>query len=348
MSVNTFRFLFATLALGIPAAAQGTHTFTINAGQSTFIWTGDTSQGPLEGDPSNSFHLEGYEEVTLGFDSSGLSTGGFVSGDAAVVPDIHAKIPNPISWLPDLADIDVTNMRLSFASVTDFSINSGGNYTASVVSTVLSGTMTVDPLVGSTIVEDLSGTVSSPNDASGTLVISGANANLHIPVDSTTTFSDPGSGMSGWIRLQGDVVGQASCSGGVTTYCYSFPNTTGSTADLMISGSTSVSANNLTLMAAPMPNQWGIFYYGPNMVNGGGGAVFGEGVRCVGGSTHRLPPRLASFSTLTYTMDLTNPPSASGAIDPGSSWNFQAWFRDPPGGSSGFNLSNAATIDFCF
>ncbi|MAE29809.1 MAG: hypothetical protein CMJ87_12650 [Planctomycetes bacterium] len=348
MSVRAFRYLFAALALGVPAAAQGVHTFTINAGQSNFVWTGDTSTGPLEGDPSNTFHLEGYQNVSLGFGSSGLSDAGFISGDAAVVPDIHAKIPNPISWLPDLADIDITNMHLSFSSVTDFPVNGSGNYTASVVVTVLSGTMIVDPLVGSTIVEDMAGTVSNPNDASGTLVISGTNANLHVPVDNTTTFDDSGSGMSGWIRLQGDIVAQASCSGGVTTYCYSFPNTSGGTADLMTSGSTSVSANDLTLMAGPMPNQWGIFYYGPGMVNGGGGAVFGEGVRCVGGSPHRLPPRLASFSILSYTLDLANPPSVAGTITPGSSWNFQAWFRDPPGGSSGFNLSNAATIDFCF
>jgi hypothetical protein len=348
MSVRAFRPLLAFLAFGVPCVAQGDFTFNINASLSNFVWTGDTSQGPLEGDPSNAFHLEGYQNVSLGFGSGGLSTAGFINGDAAVVPDIHAKIPNPVSWLPDLADIDITNMHLSFSSVSDFSVDSAGNYTASVVGTVLSGVMTIVPLIGSTIVEDLAGTVSSPNNAIGTLVIGGSNANLYVPVDSTTTFSDSSSGMSGWIRLQGSIVAQASCSDGVSTFCYSFPNTSGNTAGLMIAGSTSVSSNDLTLMAGPMPNQWGIFYYGQGMVNGGGGAVFGEGIRCVGGSTYRMPPRLASFNMLVYTMDLTSPPAATGEITPGSSWNFQAWFRDPQGGPSGFNLSNAVTIDFCF
>jgi hypothetical protein len=31
---------------------------------------------------------------------------------------------------------------------------------------------------------------------------------------------------------------------------------------------------------------------------------------------------------------------------PGSSWNFQFWYRDPQAGGARFNLSNALHVDF--
>jgi hypothetical protein len=33
-------------------------------------------------------------------------------------------------------------------------------------------------------------------------------------------------------------------------------------------------------------------------------------------------------------------------IQPGTSWNFQFWYRDPAGGGAGFNLSDAVMIPF--
>ena len=47
---------------------------------------------------------------------------------------------------------------------------------------------------------------------------------------------------------------------------------------------------------------------------------------------------------MTYPMDNTVP--AHVQVVPGASLNFQAWFRDPAAGMSGFNLSDAIEITF--
>lgn len=33
-------------------------------------------------------------------------------------------------------------------------------------------------------------------------------------------------------------------------------------------------------------------------------------------------------------------------FDPGTTWEFQYWYRDPVAGGAGFNLSDAVSIDF--
>ena len=39
-------------------------------------------------------------------------------------------------------------------------------------------------------------------------------------------------------------------------------------------------------------------------------------------------------------------PNASTQITAGSTWLFQAWFRDPAAGGAAFNLSDARQIEF--
>ena len=48
-------------------------------------------------------------------------------------------------------------------------------------------------------------------------------------------------------------------------------------------------------------------------------------------------------------LDFTLPPASSGPgrITAGSTWNIQFWYRDPPGGPAGFNLSNGLAATFC-
>ena len=33
-------------------------------------------------------------------------------------------------------------------------------------------------------------------------------------------------------------------------------------------------------------------------------------------------------------------------VDPGETWRFQCWVRDPPAGGATFNLTNAVSVDF--
>lgn len=108
-------------------------------------------------------------------------------------------------------------------------------------------------------------------------------------------------------------------------------------------GSQSVAANDLVLHALPAPkNVFGIFFYGDLQKQ----VPFGNGTLCVGSSTAlaRLgpPANTGLAGELVHALDITSPPSASAQITPGSTWNFQAWFRD----GASFDLSNAIRITF--
>jgi len=76
---------------------------------------------------------------------------------------------------------------------------------------------------------------------------------------------------------------------------------------------------------------------------------FGNGLRCVaagGLGLFRLPARLAANNSLNQSLDLSNPPQASGAITPSSTWFFQAWYRDMAAGGAQFDTSDGLRISF--
>ena len=136
-----------------------------------------------------------------------------------------------------------------------------------------------------------------------------------------------------------------------SNYCSTTPNSANPFGAFMgSSGTASYSANELILECyGAVPNQFGIFYYGPNQVS----APFGNGVRCVGAGilgTFRLPViQTDGIGDASYALDYSQAPmsSGSGAIVDGVEFNFQFWFRDTAGGGSGFNLSDGLKVVFC-
>ncbi len=79
------------------------------------------------------------------------------------------------------------------------------------------------------------------------------------------------------------------------------------------------------------------------------GVVFGDGLRCVGGpagSVVRIFPFAVAdvAGTMSATIDSTLP--AHSQLAAAMPHGFQAWFRDPAAGMSGFNLSNGLEITF--
>jgi FG-GAP repeat len=138
----------------------------------------------------------------------------------------------------------------------------------------------------------------------------------------------------------------------LANYCTAAPNSTGSGARMFASGSQSVSTNNFGLhVAGAPPGQFGLFFYGPYQAE----LPFGDGFFCVAGGTIGLfrvsPPVLVGGGgSVGWNVDFTQPPAVGGpgGIFPGSTWNFQFWYRDPggPGGSS-FNFSDALSGAFC-
>lgn len=132
-------------------------------------------------------------------------------------------------------------------------------------------------------------------------------------------------------------------------------NSMGSGADLRAIGSASVAADDLVLLVNGVPpGRFGMIYLGRNAE---GCAPWGDGLRAV------LPGPPAAFLRLGIQNSgpsgafvqgpgligaaMTLP--AQVAITPGSTWHFQAYYRDDPGPSPcghEFNLSNGLRLTF--
>lgn len=143
------------------------------------------------------------------------------------------------------------------------------------------------------------------------------------------------------------------CGGGPsctppTNYCVAAPNSTGSGMVMSSTGTTCVSDGFFRLEAYGGPaGRPGIFYYGENQIQ----VPFGNGFRCVGGGVagiYRLPVVfIDSFGDVFFNVDWTAPPfgSGNGAWAPGTTWNVQFWYRDPPAGGSNFNLTDGLHVE---
>jgi len=110
-------------------------------------------------------------------------------------------------------------------------------------------------------------------------------------------------------------------------YCPPATNSTGGAAELTSLGPLS----SLLLSASPVPNNWGVFFFGDAATI----VPFGAGNRCVGGQIQRIaPPVLGAGNVASSSfLDL----SGTGY----SPLYLQLWYRDPAGGGGGFNLSTA-------
>lgn len=131
-------------------------------------------------------------------------------------------------------------------------------------------------------------------------------------------------------------------------YCTSTVNSSGSAAQVSWSGSTSLAANDLVLLASDAAaKQFGFFYYGAGETQ----TPLGDGFLCVGGALFRLVPAVKTDAAggIARPVDYTQPPMSSGAgqVTSGSTWKFQFWFRDVPAGGAGSNTTDGLSVTFC-
>lgn len=169
-----------------------------------------------------------------------------------------------------------------------------------------------------------------------------------ITIRTNPAFGSPVEELNGWgvtITSESVPVPPCACQSLVTSYCSSTPNSTGAAAQISSNLQCSVADNLLELHASPVPSSPGLFFYGPAQVS----VPFGNGFRCVasgGVGLFRLPVRQGVNGTLSDSLDLTNPPRPAGAITPGSTWYFQAWYRDPSAGGALVDTSDGLRITF--
>lgn len=125
-----------------------------------------------------------------------------------------------------------------------------------------------------------------------------------------------------------------------TNYCPPSSSTVGLPVRMWAQGSTSIAANDLVLLAGPMPDSPALFYYGTQTMQ----LPFGNGFACVSGVLKRLPGAVPQCGTLITPFDLADVPPQ--AVAPGSTLHAQCWFRDPFGGGGPFTFGYSEAYTF--
>ena len=340
--------LGSLLLAGVSAAQGSTIPFTLDGAASQFTYSGTTSVGPVVGNPA-SFGLSGTVDARLsaGLIGSPIGSIQFVpTGSALVAPDINASIPNPFPFLPPLATISITGLRLALVSDA-LPVDLAGAFSGMVVSVALSGTLTVDPITGATTVTDLTGSDTDPQLASGVVSLSASVITLAAPLNLPFALSDPASGLSGTVDLVGMVVGDYATPP-ISNYCAVAANSSGAPALIGASGSTSLSSADLELLGSALPqNSVGFFLFAGDQgfVPGFGGS---SGNLCIGGQLFRLSNFvLSSGSAGQVSLPLPYGALPAGIVfDIGDSWNFQYWFRDAVGGAPTSNTTGGLNVTF--
>jgi len=186
----------------------------------------------------------------------------------------------------------------------------------------------------------------------GTINLANLNANQYPPASAGgsgfpgTWLLRPncGPGSTGSAYCFGDLSGTACPCGNIGTAgngCPSSVNPSG--ANLTATGSAVVGADTVTLVGTGMPNvATALYFQGTAQTS----TLFGDGLRCVGGTVIRLGTKTNAGGASQYPApgDLTV--SVRGAVPAGATRNYQCWYRNAAAfcTASTFNLTNGMQI----
>jgi hypothetical protein len=112
------------------------------------------------------------------------------------------------------------------------------------------------------------------------------------------------------------------------------------------SGSARIAHDTLILTGSQMPDAAALYFQGTSAIQGGAGAVFGDGLRCAGGFVQRL--ELASNVAGTSSIPSTTAPPlrVQGAVTTPGLVHYQVWYRNAPAfcTPATFNLTNGLRV----
>ena len=292
-------------------------------------------------------------EADYAIDTRRVYTGGYSLG-GSIVYDFAAYLPDRVAaiapvaanmWEWTLSDVNWTTpvACVHLLGTNDFYAPYNGNAYSISTDDQNAHFVGLNGAEASPTVESLGGNVTRYTWAPGT----GCHGHQHI-VRQGGGHDAPADYAAGpqWLWefvSQYDIDGVIGCSG-PSTYCQTAPNSSGTGALMGWSGSTSVSANDLTLLVVgATPGLPGLFFFGPGQTL----TPFGAGFRCVDGQLSRLPVVFCdSAGSAAYALDLTDPALPTAGIAVGETWNFQFWYRDPQDPVAPFNLSDGLTVSF--
>jgi hypothetical protein len=123
-------------------------------------------------------------------------------------------------------------------------------------------------------------------------------------------------------------------------------NSLGLGGRLRTNGVARINADTLVLAGDQMPNASCLYFQGTTQVNSGGGAAFGDGLRCAGGAVVRLGTKTNVAGASQYPAAGDPSISVRGGITSPGVRNYQIWYRNAAifCTSSTFNLTNAAQV----
>lgn len=115
---------------------------------------------------------------------------------------------------------------------------------------------------------------------------------------------------------------------------------------LRLSGTSSVALGNLVLEGAGMLDGPALYFQGTTAVNGGLGALFGDGLRCAGGTVVRLATKMNALGGSRYPEAGDPPVAVRGYNVPGAQRVYQCWYRNsaPFCTPETFNTTNARRL----
>ncbi len=117
-------------------------------------------------------------------------------------------------------------------------------------------------------------------------------------------------------------------------------------ASLTASGVSSVANDTLELVGMGMPDATALYFQGTAQTGGGAGAVFGDGLRCAGGTVIRLAVKSNTSGASQYPTGAEPSISVKGQVGAGNVRTYQVWYRNSAAFCSPqtFNLTNGVEV----
>ncbi len=128
--------------------------------------------------------------------------------------------------------------------------------------------------------------------------------------------------------------------------CASSVNANG--GNLAATGIASLSSDSFVLHGTGLVNTSGLYFQGTTQVGAGAGSLFGDGLRCAGGTVVRLGTKVASGGASQYPAAGDPSVSVKGAVAATGTRTYQLWYRNAglfctP---STFNLTNGLSVSW--
>jgi hypothetical protein len=133
-------------------------------------------------------------------------------------------------------------------------------------------------------------------------------------------------------------------SGATGNGCANSVNALG--GNLTGTGNASIGADTFVLLGSGMPNSSALYFQGSATLGGGNGIVFGDGLRCVGGTVIRLGTKNNTSGGSQYPVAGDPSVSVRGLCAAGDFRTYQCWYRNAAAfcTASTFNLTNGISV----